>query len=323
MSRAGVVYQQRTWLVRFANYRAFTGARWAGWFTVGWPVTAAIGGTLLIVANLLPTVRVVGYVPWTIVALVAIEYVRLMFTSQYGWLIGVLNAAAGVGWWWVWTRVIDPGHATLARKLLFYGWLAGGLVWTSFNYRPVMLLVPAVAVAVSTDLLLAARDRRFRLVRLWAQWNRERPTTWNILAAQTLNIQSVDDAGVEGNVAAAANNRAVLEAPGVHPYAYFDFEAGITEQRVFAPPGRTLAALKEVLPQWSAMWPTISDFDNSMELVFDQVTEGENNFATTAILRIHWDLDGVNGGNVDLRALRWLARQARRELDEQFPTPTI
>lgn len=318
--RAGVVYQQRTWLVRWANRKVFTGARWVAWLFPGWPFTVAAGGTLGVVANLFPAVQIASYVPWTIAAFVMVEYARLTFTHQYGWVVAVLTALTGVGWWWQWTHNVDADTAKLVRKLLFWGWVAGSWVWTLFHFPAVVLLVPVVLVAVAADLMIGARDPRMRLIRYWAQWNRERPTTWNILGAQTLNIQSVDDAGVEGNVAAAANNRAVLEAPGVHPFARFDFEAGITEQRVFAPPGRNLLALKKVLPQWSAMWPTISNFEDSMELVFDETTEGDSGFASTAVLRIHWDVFGNNGGNVELRGLR---AEALRELHREFPTPSV
>lgn len=300
---SGFIVQQRTFLAGLAEQfpaatRTLIGARWVGWASIGWPFTMA---------------SVLVYIAATIVITVTGTWATVSFVTAYGWAAvvwlwaaiprtgyGALAAGALVGApvaWLTWTaNRLGVTWAAIQRGA-WWGALTAIAVYTAWRLGGYTLAVMAVLtpVGVAIDSIAAQRLQAVRLVRRWAQWRRETPTVFAVIASQTRNIQSTQDGTVERNLTLAARLRPILEAPAMSlaPVAV-DFEQGAVEHRVYATPGRTLDKLAEVLPVWSAQMPTIGDYIDAMTLHPDPGTDLKA--ATSAVLRVHFKLDAAGAG---------------------------
>ncbi len=272
--RPGFIVQQRTFLAKPASWmppitRALIFARWCGWAFIGWPITMLPIILWVAAVVILPAVSIGGMLPWGMLWGGLVLWLSTVFSNRWGWLVAASTFGAAMGAW-AYYRTKGNATAVTIGRWTVGGAIAGGLpVWTSWQIGLPTTLVLWVApfLLVWIDMLLPRYVYQMGLVRSWAQWNREAPSTWALVASQTKSVQSSQDGTVEQNVALSAKLRPIFEHPARWFIARFDFENWTTEQLIFAPGGRTMGSLNEVLPAWSAAWPSIENYEGSMELV--------------------------------------------------------
>lgn len=263
--------------------------RWMAWAAYGWPFAALGWSILAFTCLLIPALALAGVLPW-----------RLMWQAFSGWFetlwsLGDVSPAAAMVW--VVGTIFLLGYlsqrkeAEWVRKWAFTGWGKAAVIAGLFTFAgatigswPMTLLLALVPVLWFADAKLGQLSEEVDGRRLFAEFRRELPVQWAILAGKSPKVQSFDTA-LESTVGDAASNRPLLEAPAmwlfprqVSPYVF--------EVPAWRTPGRGLKELQDVVDELAAQYPSVADWENSIEMLWPE--RDGSNFASWAWMRIHF-----------------------------------
>lgn len=285
----GALQQQRGFIARFGRAARFgIRFRWTGWTTIGWPISISPAYTVTLICFWHAWVAVDKVVPWVGIWRAAAEFGSSLAAAAANtpWLWVVYASATGLGvitareTFNVWT----VAHAADIRKAK---WVVAPAVaaWGLVQTPELFAVISIIPVALAVEGYLGSRNRRLRILRMWAQLNRELPTLFAQIAAKTRRIQSPDDATIEDDVESLASRRPILEHMARWPWCDMNIQGGYTDQTVFASAGRSLVEFDEILHTVTANWP----WAYKMELI--PVDRSKLDGAHVAIWRVYWDLD--------------------------------
>ena len=298
--RPGFLVQQRSFLIRPALWfplatQLLIGVRWLLWAWAGWWFTFLPVFAWMAIQFGHPILIVALWIDWTVLMVGGWQYLEYVFaqsTKRDTRLEGLLAAGTpivAVLWFsWLFNRHTNPEIVDLVRRGVYAVGFAVSFVWAVQLTGPLVLwMLLAFVACFSIDVGLASKSRRYDMIRMYAQWQRERPTMWALVASVTKRVQSRDDTGIERQLTLAAQLRPLLESPAVWVAPIdMDWELGETTVRMFAPPARNLTAVHEVLPQWSAQMHTVRNEKDAMQFV--SPTGDDLGFSTLGVLRIKW-----------------------------------
>ena len=321
--RPGLVVQQRSFLIRPALWFPFAtqlliGVRWLLWAWAGWWFTFLPVFAWMSIQFGHPILLVALWVDWPMVIVGLWQYFEFVFaqsTDKDTRLEGLVAAGTpvfAVLWFsWLFNKHTDPQIVGLVRRGVYAIGFVTSFVWAVQLTGPLVLwMLLAFIACFGVDVGLASRSRKYDMIRMYCQWQRERPTMWALVASVTKRVQSRDDAGIERQLTLAAQLRPLLESPACWVFPIdMDWELGESTIRMFAPPARNLVAVNEVLPQWSAQMHTVRNENDAMQFT---VPSGDDlGFATFGVLRIKWGVAEsfpvpLNVANLGVRG--WLRR---------------
>ena len=290
----GWFVQQRHYLARFAaryprtTVLAIRVRKWF-WWLVGWPFTVAALWMirLTLIAGLLVWLIPVGLftTAWTF----AVSVVTAWPGGQDGVLLaGAVLAAIAYGIWWYQNNVGTDVWG-LVKKVWRYAGRTMLAVNAALVLNPILVASGFLLfwVALAVDLANAAVSRQAALLRSYAEFRRELPDHWTDLAARSKRVQSID-VGLERTVSEAANERPILEHPGLG--GLLDTRFNVDEFKVTIPvarlEGRSLEALEEVIDELAAQYFSIGDGLDSIKLI--ATTPVRSNFASWAWLEVRF-----------------------------------
>lgn len=289
----------RGWFVQQRHYLARFAARWPRvtilgirtrkwwWWLAGWPFSVAALWTfrLTLLFGLFTWFLPTGLLPTAFNA--ARRVLSAWPTGQDGVLVaGAVLGVAVYGRWW-WKQNIEADVVGLVSMLWVWG-IRGMVVVNAALVLPWALvagLFLAIWVGVAADLITADRSRFQALLRSYAEFRRELPDHWTDLAARSSRIQSID-VGLERTVAEAANERPILEHPGLGGLfdTLFNLEEFKVTVPVARPEGRSLAAFEEILDELAAQYFSVADGPDAIRVVATDAVR--SNFASWAWLEI-------------------------------------
>lgn len=306
----GWFVQQRHYLARFAaRYPRVTVVgitiRKFGWWLAGWPFT--VSAVWLIWLTVLAGVAV-----WLIPTGVAATAAGFVVAVVSGWpggvdgvmLVGlVFGAAAYIRWRFANTETDVFG---LIKTVWRYAGRAMLVTNAVLVLNPVLVAAVFLSfwVGLTVDLVTGATSRRTALMRSYAEFRRELPDHWTDLAARSKRVQSID-VGLERTVSDAANERPILEHPGLGGLldTRFDYDAFTAAVPVARLEGRSIEALEEVIDELAAQYFSVGDQVDAIRIVANDAVR--SNFASWAWLEISFKPPDPRMGLTQIRDAFW------------------
>lgn len=291
----GWFVQQRHYLARFAaRYPRTTVVgidlrKW-WWWLVGWPFTVSA-------MWLIRLIMVAGLFVWLVPSGAATGFGRWVADVVAWWpsgrdgviTVGLLLGAVGAAKWW-WVSHVETDWFGLVKTLWRYAGRSMMIANAALVLNPLLVAVALFGfwVGLAVDLVTGLTSRRTALMRRYAEFRRELPDHWTDLAARSKRVQSID-VGLERTVSEAANERPILEHPGLGGLldTRFNDAEFLVQIPVSRLEGRSLEALEEVIDELAAQYFSVSDDIESIKIVSNQPVR--SNFASWAWLEIRFN----------------------------------